>query len=1166
MVMKLSLFRSSLTYTLTLVIGSVFSAHAAPGTIAQQPLFLQSSVAANIFFLNDNSSSMQWELMTKDYSEGGGLKEGSDGLTPALINNPDCAKATLYEFILETSNRNGCDTAAEEEWRARFHGYNSLYYNPNRIYKPWAGNDSDGQPFKPAKIKKAKINPNDPDSEELDLTKDSAVLVKDGTNATRSYYSETTWTTWCTSQGISDCHGWRYYSWNDANDDGVIDNGELVLHWVKDLDNGAGNNPPVNNQKNFANWFSYHRSREFAAKYALSVAIQEATQARIGYGTLNDNSDNGIRINEQSANHKTAVLNKLFNTRSSGSTPLRSRLKAVGDYYETGSFFGSNGNSPILAEADGGVCQSNNVIMMTDGFYTGETLSLGNVDGNNGAPYADTFLNTLADVAMYYYERDLATNIPDLASNKHINEKDYTPNVDDTALHQHMNTHTLAFGLAGTITEPNQATINAAEFNWPEPQAGTPTLIDDLFHAAVNGRGNYLSAADPDALVEALLSTVRDISDNTQSATSVAMSAFRLEENSLIFFSRFNSDTWSGELVAHSINADGLISAAETWNAATKLDNNTNRNIFTYSNNNGVAFQWGNNLSTTMQAELIAGDTRHGIGKARLDYLRGATANDFNFRQRDSSLGDIINSSPVYVGAPASPYPDSNPFGTSSKRYFDFWNDKKGRTKMLYVGANDGMLHGFNANTGEELMAYVPATIFPNLHELTDQDYTHRYYVDKTPTVSDAFFANNWHTVLVGALGGGGQGLFALDITDPDNFDANNVLWEFNSSNDADMGYSFSQPMVALTETGRWAVIVGNGYNSANGIATLFIIYLDADLSNGWDEGSDYRKISTAVGDATDKNGLSTPTAVDSNGDGYVDRVYAGDLQGNMWAFSLTGGASNWGVTYKNGSTPLPLFQAKNAAGDLQPITAKPSVIRHPAYPNLSNAAPNLMVLFGTGQYVSVDDLSNSQTQSFYGIWDKGQATDQTNKQLSRGNLVEQTITTGTVNGQDVRITSNAYVPYGETDNTKRFGWYIDLHTADAKTGERIVSNAVVINDVAFFTTYIPNSEVCGTGGSSWFMFLNAANGSYPDEPVISINYDRYVDDKDLVTLNQGDPTAPSGLLIEGTLGSPSLDMGNAAGNGTVLLNTGNGIENYATDVGGYTRGKRISWRELRPQ
>ncbi len=1217
--MKIQLQNSLLSFTLALFIGGVSTAHAAPGEISQSPLFLQTSVPPNVFFLNDNSGSMRAELMTEDFDNSGNLASNSDNLSPPLLHTGDCSDdddERIYSFILQTDTED-CNRVAEEEWRARHYDYNKLYYDPSQTYKPWTGKSDITD------ITNVPINPMDISAGTIDLTQDSAVLVEvavleNGVPTEvvyeRSYYDSSAWGTWCSNQGISsaDCVGWRYYDLDDNNN--------LTITWVKNLPGVSTDESNPDSQQNFANWFAYHRSREFSAKYAISQAIDLSDLPRIGYGTINEYGNN-LHIDYLTAKvdsndpttHKQDLLNKLFNTISVPhfSTPLRNSLKSVGNYYDantTSNFFIGNNTSPIID-----ACQSNNTILITDGFYNGADPDIGNIDLAEGAPYADNYADTLADVAMYYYKTDLS-NLPDLSATLSdddlkllVKERDYTDDRSDTARHQHMNTHTLAFGLKGSI-DPDTADINAAGFSWPNPTINTnrQERIDDLFHAAVNGRGNYFSASDPDELVQALLTIIDNIGEPEPSAASVSMSSFQLESGSLIFSSEFTPGDWDGDLLAYKItfNSDGTFGFAEEWSAASKLNNLTNynnRNIYTYKENasgngSGVLFDWASIEKASsgdpdLQALLNHGDSA-AVGENRLKYLRGE--NISGFRQRTSLLGDIVNASPVYVSAPASPYPDAAPYGAEGNRYSKFWNDNKTRTPVIYVGANDGMLHGFRAqettvgagDDGEELMAYVPATVFPNLYKLTDPNYVHRYFVDQTPTIADAYYNSAWHTVLIGGLGAGGKGLFALDITDPDNFGADDVLWEFNSADEAidvtnpndfsDFGDSLSKPVVALTNEG-WVVIVGNGYNSDSGIAKLYIIKLNPDLDNGWTLDTDYFEISTEVGDTTNKNGLSSPTPVDTDGDGYTDRVYAGDLQGNLWAFDLSGNNSNWDVAYDDGTNPVPLFHAENANGQSQPITVKPSVIRHPAQPTIinqsddsTNTFPNLMIYFGTGQYLTIDDLNNTETQTFYGVWDKGDSN------LTRNNLVKKAINSGTDSALSVtaRITAQGDVLYGLSDNTVRFGWLIDLIDADpekAISGERVVTNAVVINDIVFFTTYIPTSDACSPGGDSWFMFVNALNGGTPDEPIINLTNDRTVNTEDMVTLATGDEAeVPSGLKIQGTLGAPSLDFGDG-NTGTALLITDDldpekFLKGFVTDVGSGALGKRMSWRELRDE
>jgi type IV pilus assembly protein PilY1 len=981
---------ATFAYAFTLLTLGLPTAQAAPGTLAQQPLFLTNNVPPNVLFVNDNSFSMSWEILFPGGELGadGRLSENSDNLTPPLIHNTTCTlnseidteekiaehyRARQYGRILQISSNECTQTVAEEEWRARTRAYNRLYFDPQRQYEPWPG-------YNNSSITQAPIDPTtfDWDSESptagsyVNLTSDSALLV----NGNRSgYYATSEWTNWCASNQSTagTCKGWRYYTWIDSDSEDDIDEGELSIHWIKDQDDAT--------KQNFANWFTYHRKREYVAKYAIAKVISETNGMRMGTATINlpPEGPSGRVPIQPADSDKETLLDAVFKTDVTARTPLRSALENAGKYYKNGDFFGT-AHDPILPDP-AGQCQINNTILMTDGYYDGDEFDT--------PEFA-----TLADAAEFYYQ--------DLRSLEG---------------EQRMHTYTVAFGVQGTLDHDTD--VYADDFTWPDPTISDAAKIDDLWHAAVNGNGLFLSGDNSDELVESLRSALNDIDQQIESATSVTGSSFRLDDDSLIYVSRFNAADWTGELLAYSMDSSGNLTL--TWSTDSTLANedHSTREIITFDGADGVAFNWNdgscsNCISSAMNEALSLtsdGTLDPDLGQARLDYLRGKPSDEFAdvaFRPRAALLGDIVNSSAVYVGAPASFYPNSDPFGVEENRFFDFWDANKGRTPLLYVGANDGMLHALNANTGEEVFAYVPETLFADLPLLTDPAYNHRFYVDNTPSVSDVYTNDAWRTVLVGGLGAGGRGVYALDITDPLNqsatpveaYAAQRVLWEFNHGDDEDLGYSFSRPVIALTKQG-WAAIVGNGSNSSdaaddNGTASLFILYLDADLSDAgeWDPGTDYRKIDTGVGgvDAAE-NGLSSPTAVDTDADGYVDRVYAGDLHGNLWAFDLTDADdANWDVAYQESDgTPVPLFKAAAADDTPQPITAKPSVIRHPFQPRVSANGPNLMVYFGTGQYLTTDDLGDTATQSFYGVWDSGRIGSG-DTPLSRAVLHQQSI------------------------------------------------------------------------------------------------------------------------------------------------------------------------------
>ncbi len=332
--------------------------------------------------------------------------------------------------------------------------------------------------------------------------------------------------------------------------------------------------------------------------------------------------------------------------------------------------------------------------------------------------------------------------------------------------------------------------------------------------------------------------------------------------------------------------------------------------------------------------------------------------------------------------------------------------------------------------------------------------------------------------------------------------------WEFTNKDYPNLCYTFSKPYIApvpamvtvsgsdkKVETIRWAVIFGNGYNpdtstGGTGKAELIVLFLDADLSDGWTQGSDFIVISTETGSTSNLNGLSSPTVTDDyNSDYIADRVYAGDLFGNLWAFDLSGEPSDWKIAYDDGGSPAIVKPLFTTAGTSQPITVRPRVVTHPTVADVKDTSlsnynqPNNIILFGTGQYLTTADVSNTNQQTFYGIWDKGVAN------LTQSNLDSRSFDdNGSSSGY--RIVEDATVNYSND-----YGWYLNLPA----TGERVVTNAVPRLNIVYFNTTVPDAQACTAGGSGWEMGVTILNGDQPDSPFFDYNGDGEVNDDDLV-------------------------------------------------------------------
>lgn len=521
-------------------------------------------------------------------------------------------------------------------------------------------------------------------------------------------------------------------------------------------------------------------------------------------------------------------------------------------------------------------------------------------------------------------------------------------------------------------------------------------------------------------------------------------------------------------------------------------------------------------------------------------------------------LGDIVNSDAVYVSNEdygyASKYASITEAGTSGATYKAFVDaktdttSKKSKYMMTYIGANDGYLHGFDARipplssgvrtkdplAGKELLAYLPNTVFGlntsgqySVRNLSAPDYTHQYFVDGSPKVSDVYYGGAWHTVLVGTTGAGGKGVFALDVTNPSTFaTANPVLWEISDTDApkaadktefaANMGYSLPQPSIGRMANGSWAAIVANGYASGDGSTTggkavLYIIDIQT--------GNIIKTIDTGVGSPALRNGLSTPFTADVNQDGIIDAVYAGDLLGNMWKFDVSDKLSNkWDVAYKSSGTSVPLFTAcfdasSTATCDAsrQAITNKPQVGKVGS----TQTAGDVMVYFGTGKYFedSDNDILNTKTQSFYGIWDKcplGGSATLCSTTVPKSTLVKQTIMAELTSPTNIRVTSPNTVDY-----LTKNGWYMDFEdpnsttTPKANKGERIVSASLLRGGRIIFVTLIPtpdtaaSTDVCiaGSKSESWLMELDAISGARLTAPALDINGSGSVTSADTISV-----------------------------------------------------------------
>ncbi len=819
--------------------------------------------------------------------------------------------------------------------------------------------------------------------------------------------------------------------------------------------------------------------------------------------------------------------------------------------------------------------------------------------------------NTLADVAAYYYKTDLRT--PALnnctgaivapatvasvlcSATDPMNIVRTSPSDPNPA--QHMTTFTLGLGASGYMQYSNTYTTDTTgDFptvkgvspyqpingitanpgagicswqstglcNWPFPTSDSQNTVDDLWHAAVNGRGMYYSAGDPASLAAGISSALNGVAGSGGSAAAPSVSTANLNQSdNYVFSSSYVTSDWTGDLVRSRLNPyTGIPLSTIDWSAQGKLDADTTRNIYAFDASAASklkAFTSANfaananfnmpNISTSPvgltqflcaspDVCLSAGDQANASGANLVNYLRGdrsnegiETDNSKYYRQRQHVLGDMVNAQTVYVNHPARDFIDPG--------YSAFRSTQASRQAVVYAGANDGMLHAFAAKgtaatealvdayaaaaaasaanaadaglltaansaaaiaaaalaadptIGQELWAYIPTMVLPNLYKLADKEYrnNHRYFVDATPVVGDVCVSNCsnaaaavWKTILVGGLGHGGRGFYAIDITNPASPAA---LWEFT---DANLGYSYGNPQLAKLSDGTWVVMLTSGYNNGSGdggtgdgVGRLYVL----NAATGA-QITGLSPISTGYGDPDDPSGLVNISAmvVDPQTDATTVAVYGGDLAGNLWRFDINDTVGPAGVEAQL------LAVLEDAVGRRQPITTKPAV---------SIVSNQKVVYVGTGRFLDASDSIDTSQQSLYAIkdpWTTGGSAamaiftnpggDRTASVRDAAGFVPQFLSwSACPAGSSASICAPGTQVMGPTggivnpvDFVADNGWFIDL----INSSERANTNPALGLGLLAFVTNAPSLLACDIGGKSYLYFLNYLNGG----PIVS--------------------------------------------------------------------------------
>jgi type IV pilus assembly protein PilY1 len=741
-------------------------------------------------------------------------------------------------------------------------------------------------------------------------------------------------------------------------------------------------------------------------------------------------------------------------------TPLAGTLESVKNYFSGQADWKSAAqySSPISAS-----CQKNFVLLVTDGMPTGN---------KSGGLY--TAAQRTDSCSAWNAEKTTCTGSWTFgaASSETLSAVDALRPIDysgcDGCSSFDVQTYVVAMG---------DAVANA------QPVA----LMNEM--AKRGGTGQAFFAADEDSMRNAIEAATRNAEAKTGAAAAVAVSNAIVTKDTVSFQSTFYSGNWTGDLKAYSIDPEtGALLEPALWSAQSELAKRSasDRKIASYNGSDrGVRFLPSDGTGATLSAEqqaLVSASDGAGI----VNYIRGdrsgetATAETAQkYRQRTAILGDIVNAEPVVLVAPAADFSEATNPG-----YAAFKTSRQSRSTLVLQGANDGMLHAFNAASGNEAWAYVPSLLLPTLANLSRlTDFVHKYYVDGTPTVADVDFdrtgggagsgSPDWRSIMVGGLGRGGRGYYAIDVTNDVPTDeasvAATVLWEFPNSSTppqvvANLGYSFGRPVIAKVGDQGWVVLVTSGYNNINTVT----VTVEGTTTNYTGDGGGHlfvlnaktgaliKDLPTGSGSTASPSGLASFSGYleSASVDNTVSQVYAGDLDGKVWRFDLIGAPTDWKVSQ--------LAALVDDAGNAQPVTTAPELATI-----FEDSATYRFVYVGTGRYLGDSDVTTTATQTMYGLIDDLTTTPLINP--LRANLQQQTLSVMA----DPQYRSASDTSFALSGSAKKRGWYVDLPVA----GERISTDPQLAFGALAFTSNVPSLESCVPGGSSYFNILDYRTG-----------------------------------------------------------------------------------------